>query len=120
MYDLEFGRRMECLEDHYETPYEASSSDEAPQVPPPEPRHRDFGVQTTKKTNKDAEIAELKASLIECTEELEEVQDRLNCALKREKRHMKENRQLKKQIEPLRGSDAKPNAKPVRYRAKAQ
>ena len=47
---------MDCLDEHYESPFEDSSSDEMTIRNPKEPTHRDQETQTIKKTNKDAEI----------------------------------------------------------------
>ena len=77
---------MQCLEDNYESPFEYSSSEDKTEMPPLQPTHRDYGTQTTKKSNKDAELEELQREVIKRTEERDELQDRLYCALNREKR----------------------------------
>lgn len=67
LYDLEFGRRMDCLLEHYESPFVDSSADEVEETRSKGPQYKDQAVQTTKKSNKDTEIEMLKQQLIECT-----------------------------------------------------
>ena len=56
-YNKEFEGRLDCLEEHYESPYEFSSSDEERIHQQLEPKFKDKAVQATKKTHKDAVIA---------------------------------------------------------------
>ena len=90
MYDKQFGRRMDCLNEHYNSVYEDSSEDEEPQKAETEIKYRDIGIQTNKKTNLHQEIETLNAEGKQLKKKNCELHDRLYASLNREKALKKE------------------------------
>lgn len=76
---------MDCLHEHYLSPYEDSDSDGETNEPKAKQICKEKQTQTTKKTNLQAEIEELKGSLIESNKERDGLEDRLAGSMEREK-----------------------------------